>query len=210
MIPLIDLTPDSCKRRLGRRRQIQMWISCYVATIAGLVGATAILSLAEQRAQSQVDYLLEQVQLDADQQRQASALLADIDHFEKRIARHGRLAWPFTIGDVIASIGDVAPDSITLTSLAITPRTDASRAGRARGAGAAYKVMYIELAGIAPDDLDIAAFVAGLQEHALFSTITVDYARKAQLSGDSAREFGLTCAIALDAEYVRTSSEDES
>src|SRR5690606_28526656 len=143
------------------------------------VAATAILSLAQQRAQSQVNYLLEQVQLDADQQRQASALLADIDHFEKRIARHGRLAWPFTISEVIASIGEVAPESVTLTSFTVTPRTDVGRGGRVRGAGATYKVMYIELAGIAPDDLDIAAFVAGLQEHALFSTITVDYARKA-------------------------------
>ena len=62
--------------------------------------------------------------------------------------------------------------------------------------------MYIEIAGIAPDDFDVASFVAGLQSHALFSSITVDYARKANVGVASAREFGVTCEIDLEANYI--------
>lgn len=202
MIPLIDLTPESCREGLRRRRRLQLWISSYIVTCAVLIAVIAVLSLTTQRAQQRVDYLLQQVQLDADQQRQARALGAEISHYESLIARHDRLAWPIRIGDIIRSVGQVAPDTITLTAISVTPRaTGDRRSRRSGGAGAAYDVMYVEIAGIAPDDLDVASFVAGLQSHALFSTITVDYARKAQIGHASAREFGVTCEIDLDAVY---------
>ncbi len=209
MIPLIDLTPESCRQSLHRRRRIQLWISSYVVTCAVLIAVIAVLSIANQRSQRRVDYLLQQVQLDADQQRQAQAITQDIDRYESLIARHDRLAWPVRIGDIIRSMGEVAPETVTLTSISVTPRADGSRGSRrSGGAGVLYDVMYIEIAGIAPDDLDVASFVAGLQSHKLFATITVDYARKAQIGDTSAREFGVTCQVDLDATYEINRDEE--
>jgi hypothetical protein len=203
MIPLIDLTPESCKKRLGRRRQLQWWVTSYIVVIAVLIAVTAALSIAAQRDRVRVQHLLRQVQLDEDQQRQAAILNRDIDRIESRIARHERLAWPLDIGHVIRIVGNVAPDSVTFTSLSLTPRGKSSRGARRQSsADIAYSVMYVEIAGIAPDDFDVASFVAGLQSHALFSSITVDYARKAQLGEASAREFGVTCEIDLEANYI--------
>lgn len=211
MIPLIDLTPESCRQSLRRRRRIQLWISSYIASCAVLVAVIAVLSIATQRANQRVNYLLQQVQLDANQQRQARALTAEIDRYESLIARHDRLAWPVHIGDIMRSVGHVAPPTVTLTSISVTPRVSGNRGSRrASGAGTQFDVMYVEIAGIAPDDLDVASFVAGLQSHNLFTTITVDYARKAQLGATSAREFGLTCEIDLEANYVAADSGEES
>ncbi len=200
MIPIVDLTPESCRRRLGRRSQIQWWVTAYVVTLALAAVVSATLSLSQQREQSRVDSLLRQVQLDEDQQRRADELLAEIDGYERTLNRHRRLAWPFQIGDVVATIGATAPAEITLTTLAIKPRARSNRARTKEQANAQaeYEALYVELAGIAPDDRDIAEFVARLQRLDIFTTVVMDYARKTRLGVGEAREFGVTCEIDLN------------
>lgn len=205
MIPLIDMTPESCRRRLGRRRQIQLWATGYAATIIVVAVASAILSLTQDRSQRRLDYRLQQVQLNADQQRQALDLLARIDTYESQIKRSARLAWPFSIGDMIATIGEATPKTVTITSFSFKPR---ARAGRSSGwapkAGQVdFAVIYVELAGVAPDDIDVAKFVTTLQDLGFFSAIVMDYARASKFGDGKAREFGLTCAIDLAARFVR-------
>jgi len=187
-----------------------MWISVYTVAITILVTVTAVISMTQQRRQRNVDYLMSQVQLDADQQRQAVKLHHDIDHYSTVVARYQRLAWPVTIGEVISLIGDETPTNITLTSISVTPRARSGQTQRRRqpAAGIDYAVMYVEIAGIAPGDMDVASFVSGLQDRPLFSSIVVDYVRKAKMGEYSAREFGLTCEINLKTRYVRVDEEE--
>ena len=209
MIPSLDLTPESCQRRLGLRRQIQMWISAYIATAVVLAMVSAVLALAVGRAQRRVDLIHQQVQLDEDQQRMAHDMLARIDHYEKMIARDRRLSWPFTVADVIASIGAVMPERVTLTTFSFKPRVRGRQRVSTTSAIAEYETIDLELAGVAVDDLDIAAFIAGLQDVELFSSVVMDYARKAKLGVGEAREFGLTCTVDLTVRYVRAEAHEE-
>lgn len=205
MIPLVDLTPESCRRRLGRRNQIQWWVTAYVVTLAFAAAVSAMMSLSQQGAQRRVDTLLRQVQLDEDQQRRADELLAEISGYEHTLDRHRRLAWPVEIGDLIATIGVTAPAEITLTNLAVKPRTRSNRARTKEQANAQseYESLYVELAGIAPDDRDIAEFVGRLQRLEIFSAVVMDYARKTKIGAGEAREFGVTCEIDLHIVLIR-------
>jgi len=186
-----------------------MWITSYIVTAAVVVIVSTVLALAVDRAQRRVDFIVAQVQLDEDQQRQARAMLDQIDHYKAVLARHERLSWPIPVGEIIAHVGAVTPDRVTLTSLSVSPRLRGQRrSSGSANADTAYEVMDVEIAGVAVDDLDIAAFVAGLQDLDIFSAVIMDYARKAKLGEGEAREFGLSCTVDLTARYIRE-REDE-
>jgi len=204
MISYIDLTPESSRRRLGRGRLIQMWVMVYAITIGVFIIVGVTLSYHKQQATQRVNAAYAKVRLNTEQKRQADALLVQIDRYGSIIDRQDRLNWSFRIDDLIGAVGAVAPESITLTSLAITPRVAAGRGGTRHQSveSTQYRVMYVEISGMAPDDLVIASFVAGLQDHPIFSTITVDYVRKASWGEVEAREFGITCEVDLSKKHL--------
>lgn len=203
MIPRIDLIPESSRRRLGKRRQIHLWASWMAAVVMLMTISTAALTIAEQRTLQEVTALRKLVQLDADQQRQAQLIQSDLDRLTVRIARHDRLAWPIGLGQVIRALGEVTPATITLKSIAATPRAASGKnsSRRAGGADRSYEVMYLEVAGVALDDIDVSQFVNGIESHPIFSGIVLDYARTTTLGERTLREFGLTCEIDLTARY---------
>jgi len=203
MSRLVDLTPPSCRRRLRRRRAVRQWITGYAAV--GLALATSILTLGlvRQSVEARVEQLERQVELDETQQRHASLLRRKIKAHEARIARHDRLAWPVDIATLIAAIGEVTPERVALTSLAVQPKQDRStRTARGRTAPHANSgMLVIEVRGMAREDMDIAEFVAGLEGQRLFDSVTVDYARSGERAELPVREFGLTCTVDLAPRY---------
>lgn len=212
---MIDLMPESCRKRLGQRSRVRRWIALYAVTV-GAIGLTAGgLRMAEQSRLGDVLRLRERVQLDAGQRVEAARLQSQIDYFQTQLDRQDRLSLPVAVGDVIAAIGDVTPRTVSLSSLAVTPRQDkgGSRARATPGAKGSDKSdaparLVLELKGVAPDDLQMATFVAGLEAHPLFRAIAVDYARKTEMRGREAREFALTCEIDLSTRYVFARGEE--
>jgi hypothetical protein len=204
MISHIDLTPESCRRRLRRTRLIQVWVMVYAVTVGVFAVAGITLSFHKQQVAQRVDTAYQKVQLDAEQKRKADVILSEIDRYKSILDRQDRLTWSFKISEVIGSVGAVTPASVTLSSFAVTPRLAAGRGGTRHQSAEStqYRVMYVEIAGIAPGDSDVASFVAGLQDHPLISTITIDYVRKASLGEMEAREFGVTCEIDLSMNHL--------
>lgn len=215
MSQLIDLMPENCRRKLGQRSEVRKWSAAYVALIAVVAVYTSLLTVMERSRLGEVRALRSQVQLDAGQRELAAALEKQIEQLEAGMRRHDLLAWPVRMGDVVTALGQATPDSVSLTSLNVTPRQERV-AGRTRGAETderpeAGRRMVIEIKGHAPDDMHVASFVAGLEGHPLFRRIAVDYTRQTELRGNSAREFGLSCEIDASQRYtfVDLSAEGE-
>ncbi len=206
MIPLIDLMPETSRKKLGQRRRTRRWVSLYGATLVAFAIAGVTLTIFEQTELAEVEHLRERIEFDDEQRRIAVELSNGISRYQARIDRHAELAWPIDVREILSVVGGEIPESVSLTSLAMTPRVDRRMMGARAGVEqeTPKTELILEIRGVAPDDLEMSKFVYRLDEHPLFDRIDLDYARRATVNELEGREFGLTCHIDADAEYVQT------
>jgi len=200
MTQRIDLMPQSCRAKLGRRRQIQFWVAMYGCAAALLVIGHTFFELSKAEVRRESAQIAGKVALDDEQRVRAKALRAEIERIERALDRNMRIAWPIDISDVIASIGALAPDSVYLTKIALVPRQERGRTTRRAGDDDGPEPLprtrlQIECAGVAPDDHAMARFVAGLEDHPLFERLAVEHVRPSTMNDRQVKEFGFTCEI---------------
>ena len=202
MSQLIDLMPDSCRQQQGQRRRIRSWLFLYGLTGLAIGMGWGSLRLAERQLEARVFAERAKVQLVAHQRIRAAQLRSRLAMLLAEQQRFNRLAWPVRIGDVIAVLWDVAPDTVTFTSISLTPR-QVSRTLKPQGENEpqTQAKLTIELRGVAASDAELANFLSGLESHGLFGMVAVDYSRRSRVRDVEAREFGLTCEIELKARY---------
>jgi len=204
----IDLIPHSCRVALGRRARIRRWVGLYALGIAAVVGACISTATTEARHARERDALQRQVQRKWEQNEEAQRIWKQIQELEATIARYERLAWPVRVTDVIAAIGEQLPESLALTSLTLTPRQESTAGARGKARDKEKKpepprtIMAIEIEGMAPTDLALSQFVSGIEEHPMFRSVVLDFARSRQVDGIDARGFRVTCEVDLSARYT--------
>jgi peptidyl-tRNA hydrolase len=207
----IDLIPEGCRLALGRRARVHRWAMAYLAGAAmvGLGYASAVAGDVANRRER--DELARQVREKWERNEEAKAVLAQIKDLEGTIARYERLAWPVRASEVVAAIGSRTPESVTLTALTLTPRTETTRTppkpgeakrGKAKVESVTRTLMAIELEGLAPDDMQLALFVSGLESYPMFRAVVLDFARSREVDGVPARGFRVTCEIDLSTGYT--------
>jgi len=206
MSTLIDLMPSRCRESLGRRARVRRWITAYVC-FASVVGAVQWVQHSR-RVSLELEHarLTGAVQQAWDRNLEVQRLLREIQEAEDAITRYNRLAWPVRVSDVIDAFGATMPTSVSLTTLAITPREERRapaprRAGESTPAEAPKTFMVIEAEGVSPDDAGLAHLVSGLEASPLFSKVSLDYARSGAVDGVEARVFRLTAEIDLSVKY---------
>ncbi|TVQ60250.1 MAG: hypothetical protein EA379_08560 [Phycisphaerales bacterium] len=197
----IDLTPPACRQRIVRKSVTRRWVLSYACVAVAIVVILLPLRIGVVAKRSHLSWLQREAALDADFERQLNEMQDKMDRLVAIAARYESVAWPIDLSDVIAVIADVMPRSVTLTSLTITPRMQ-----RERGADAARSPssVVLELAGIAPTDLDVATLLAGFESHHLFDRVSIDHSRPTTIRGVESREFGATCEIELASRRVTT------
>jgi len=206
----IDLIPASCRAALGRRARVRGWICAYSGAVLVLGAAFMVVRAGEPRLAVEKSRLEAEVQQKWLQNAEVQRLVGSINELSGHIARYDRLAWPVRISDVIAALGEQIPDSLTLTSLTLTPRHEGGRVVRSKpkpGAKAteepaARSVLAVEIEGIAPDDFALALFVSGIEAHPLFKSVALDYARSRVVDGRESRGFRVTSEIDLSVQYA--------
>ena len=196
----IDLMPESCRARLGRKSQIRFWIAMYAVTATAVIGGNTLFELSKGQVRRDSSIISDMVALDAEQRIKANQLTDEIRRVELEIDRNARIAWPIDISDVIAAIGSQTPGSVYLTKIALTPRqertTSARRAKDDEGPPPLPRTrLQIECAGVAPNDHAMAEMVANLENHPLFERIAVEHVRTKTIGDREVKEFGVTCEV---------------
>lgn len=200
--------PESCRLVFSRRRRVRRWLVTYAMTLLLLSTVIVGLVLSNAARARERDVLSDQVEIHWKRNKEAQALLGQIRDLELSIARFNRLAWPVRVSDVIGVLEPVIPDSTTLTSLTFVPREEKVAAPAKKGEKKKGKkdsvrsILAIQIEGVARDDLDVARLVSALDDHALFSTVSLDFARSCDVDGVDARAFRLSCEIDLDKRYT--------
>ncbi len=222
----IDLMPRNCREVLNRRRMVRRWSLVYVLTATALFGTYWFLSLANRVRGQERDSLAIKMKINWSRSEVVNTLLKEIEEVEAAVTRYNRLAWPVRASEVIDAIAAAAPPAVSLSELSITPREEkpSSRqaaqgksSGRnsapANAPGAApdppRALMVIEMEGVAPDDTAVARFVSGLDSHALFSRVTLDFTRAKPLGGVEVRNFRVTTEVDLSLRYSFVDAQPE-
>lgn len=201
MSQMIDLMPESSRARFRQRRRTRQWIVLYATTIGGMATSWVALGIAENRMRAGVFAQQAHLQMVSHQRTRAAQIRSRVARLLAEQSRHDSLVWPVQLGGVIESVGSLVPETLSLTSISITPRQLRRLGAAPSGGGQADSRLAVELRGVALTDLDLAAFLSGLEEHPLFSAVAVDYAREAKVGDITAREFGVTCEIELSVRY---------
>lgn len=200
MTQMIDFMPESSRARHVQRQRTRQWIVLYVTTIVGMALSWALLGVAERRMRAGVFAQQAHLQMVSHQRTRAAEIRSRVARLLAEQARHDALVWPVRLGGVIESVGEVVPETVTLTSLSITPR-QLRRLGAMPSRANDDSRLAVEIRGVALTDLDLATFLAGIEEHPLFSSVAVDFARETTVAEQPVREFGVTCEIELSVRY---------
>jgi len=207
----IDLMPEAARRRLGQRSRSCRWIALYAGTTAFFILVGVGLNVAHRAKAPAVAELRAEVNFDAEQRKKATEISAELDKIDRLLNRQDLLAFPVQQSEVLAVIGQMTPPTMALTSLSTTPRRDRGLARVRSGSGenpvSEHSKLVVEIRGLAKTDLDVATFVAGLEEHPLFRQIAVDFTRRTEVAGVEVREFGVTSEIDLTARYLPSGEE---
>lgn len=200
-----DLLPPACRELVLRRVRLRRWIMAY-AVVAGAIGMGYIgLNFGREIQIERRGDLQAQVRLNWERNEEAQRLFHDIQDLGNSIARYNRLAWPIRVSDTIAIVEPMVPESATLTALTLTPRVERNRGkvgkdGK-REPDSETTYLSVEMEGVAIDDLAVARLVSGLDEHPIFASVTLDYARSREIDNVAAREFRINCEIDLSKRY---------
>ena len=134
------------------------------------------------------------------QSRANSALELEVDatslelqkaRLESFIDRYNKEKNVFAMGDIVATITNILPDSMTLEDISLDiVQTEVGRGISGR------------LAGFASTDETIASLVSTLQNQEPFSSVSMDYSKSRNIRGKRAREFRVSFLIDLESDWV--------
>jgi len=185
-----------------------------VASVAGCLAAAAVGIKAHSHHQSRTAERLE-----ATVQSELTALdvITGLNHERQELLKtfdlKRELEPPATYSQVLALLGHALPKGVAVTELsmlAVRPRPEPvedKRASRRKAKPVAEAkpqephLISIELSGLAPDDLSVAVLVSTLDEHPLFSRVTMRSSESVDVEGLIAREFSLTATVDLDRKF---------
>ena len=155
-----------------------------------------------------------------DQTGQFAELTRQCRELQRQVALHQEMALPLDVTAVMATIAQLAPDSLTVTRMTLSaPKPQPKKAadqtkssGRKKskrkkakpGSAQRERVLRIDLSGVCPSDSDVADFVDSLTAHQLFSTVKPLHSRSGLVLSEAVRKFQIEMEVPLDRLYVPT------
>jgi hypothetical protein len=208
---MIDLIPAGYRARMRRgqlHRQVIIVMIVGGVIIGGLGWSLRAAVVHRRMEQRDLASLVDETRAYA---RDAERLAERIEESRQLLRNQRELELPLSVSEVIATLGSLMPESMTLESLELrlsTRRYDDS-GKQVRGArpgkkeeGTTRDVLVCETSGVARTDLDVADFVGALNNHPFFDQISLDYSRPEEIRGVPARSFRVSSEISLGVEYV--------
>lgn len=214
----VNFVPSWYLERRHRRAVAQRMSLLLVALVAVMVMLVVGTWRNGQELRRYHAALTEQIQASQHQESELNKLRCERQALSAQVALNRKLALPIGMSPIVATLAAMTPDSIMLTEVqamiktesrtrVITP-ADQSPNGRAVTRAEPYKIVVIELDGVAPTDVEIANYVGRLAAANLFRNVKMLYSRVGQLDQAVTRQFKLTLEVPLDRTYRRILSPE--
>ncbi len=194
MSHVVDLMPASSRARLRSRTASRRIAILFISTASVAIALSLGLHLIAAARRVELARLQKETQVHADIAGKLEAIRKDANAELASVRRFARAATPVSVCELISTVGVIMPENVSLTSLSVLPRIERT----ARGTGRIVGALSVEMSGLAPTDLEVATFVAGLEANPLFRRVTIERAKAVTIGGADGREFGVTCEVDLN------------
>ncbi|MEO0514510.1 MAG: PilN domain-containing protein [Planctomycetota bacterium] len=209
----VDFLPESYHRARQHRGRVTRQVVLVASVAACLIAGTVVLKAHSINQSRTADRLEATVQ----SEQTAMGVITGLDHERKQLLKTFDLKQELNpsvkYATVLAYLGEALPQGVAvaeLSMLTVRPKPEpvetenaSGRKGRGEDEEQVQEphLIGIELQGFAPDDLSVALLVSALDEHPLFSRVTMRSSEGVNLQGLMAREFSLTATVDLDREF---------
>ena len=213
----VNFLADKFMREQTRKARASSELALIAVVVVAILGWGVMSWQEMEDLKSQIQMRQDESAAVQKQADQFARLTSQCQDLQRQAALQQELALPIDVNTVIATIGQLAPDSLTVTYMSIgspppKPRKGAegtassseaqSKERASRAAAARRRRMRIELSGICPADRDIANFVGDLTGHQLFSSVKLLHSTSGQIRGVAVRQFKIEITAPLDRLYV--------
>jgi len=226
----INFVPDDYVQNNESRRMNWMCIILFVIVMAGLVGSFMTIKI-RQRACSDKEKLVNARMTQIQESiRQFEELQTKRKAMMKAALTTAELLEPVPRSVLLASFTNNLPPGVSLLKLSLiqkeltpqqsqsapTNKYQAAQAGKAAAAAAATVVQatvsreksletHIEISGMAPSDLQVAAYIERLSSSTLFDNVALVESKEYKIEDKTFRQFKLTMMVKSD---VHLSKDD--
>jgi Tfp pilus assembly protein PilN len=189
----------------GQARSRYRWLRMQAVTTLLLVAGLGLwLALAQrnirsaQAALNSVDAQLAQSQLELEQ-LQVQLKLKNQLEFQRKIV--SRLGMQVEVSRMINTLERLMPKEMSFTELAFDTTEEIVKAADGSSNDrnpTKSRSLRVKLLGVAPSDVDLANFLAGLTNVAFFQDVSLTYARDKSQVGHVMREFEVAFTMSLN------------
>ncbi len=166
-----------------------------------------------------------QVRTAEHQMNEAVALRAKYQTLRHQVRVQQLLAAPLRHTQILATLGEQMPDSVTVLHLGLRTQRPAPAAltgaknskashaahqGQSAAAAKSPHEVDIELTALAPDDMTVANLLSALKKHPLFTDATIYYSRPVERYDVVARQFSLGVRVDLDRKFEAAPSPSQN
>jgi len=202
----LEFLPEWYRRLQARRRMLSLQIWLTLAVIAGL-GLWLVVAGGNRRERRYaLDELSRQLAQTDAQLQQMERLEAASRQCRQKADALAKLGTYLDASRVVARLGEIIPDTVSLTNLTFeTEETAAVLSGAQRASLKDLSSVPTErrlrarLVGVAPTDVEMATFLTELNKVPFLDNVTATFARDRRESGHVLREFELVFFINLNA-----------
>ncbi len=220
----IDLLPDSVRARSQAGVRLGQFIAVAIVSMTLTIAAATHSRLSLATAQERLFSTAARAEQVFATEARAAQLRHELGDLRAFTRQYERLALPLDVGDVLATLVNILPDSVCLDQLDLDAGTRVINLGpRSRGAGggggggggagpnadgsAPPRVLTAEISGFAASDQHIAELVSKLESITPFENVSLDFSRSRKVNDKDAREFRVSFRIDLDKGYRVTHVE---
>lgn len=200
----IEFLPDWYPRTRQRKRIVVL--QCWALGIV-LSGFGAWITLAQRNvraASAEIETLGGQLVQSQSEQRMLAEQLELRKELQLREQVIASLGYPVEMTRLLQTIDSVMPREMSLLDFSCNTEEQIRQPNIVAARAAAEKEklvdrrLRVKLVGVAPSDVDLANFLAGLTNVPFFEQVSVTYARDKTDAGHIMREFEVTFSMRLD------------
>jgi hypothetical protein len=204
----IDMMPESVRARAQAGVRLGQFIAVAVVSMTMSIALATHSHLLLSSAQERLFALASEAEQVFATEARSAQLKHELAALQAYSEKYQKLAFPISVGNVIATVVNALPESITLDNLdldagsrvvALGPRSRGVAAGDPESAPP--RVLTAELSGFAASDQDIAELVSTLEATVPFEDVSLDFSRSRRVNDKDAREFRVSFRIDLDRHY---------
>ena len=205
----VNLIPQSYFDRQARRRRVWREVLLVALAVLCLGGWTIFQQISTRHLRDYARTLEGQIEAQRDRLNELDRLQSVHQRLRRRLGVQRRLAQSLSHTQMLAVLGATLPDSVVFTDLKMETIRPRGESGQAHQDGPAPQRVELSVQAQASNDMVVADLVAALEEHPVFTSVSMRRNETVEGQGGEVRAFQLRLSIDLNRRFVPADSKEQ-